>query len=73
MDRTKLLGLAASLNVVQAELDAAGSEFREASRQINSAVVNAGASAEMGNRLPSAMLQLLAWQPLLHTIPACSR
>ncbi len=39
MDRTKLLGLAANLNVVQAELDSAGREFREAAKQINSAVV----------------------------------
>ncbi len=39
MNRTKLLGLAANLNVVQAELDLAGPEYKDAAKQINAIVV----------------------------------
>ena len=39
MNRPKLLGLAANLNVVQAELDSAGPQCKAAAQQINSAVV----------------------------------
>ncbi len=35
MDRSKLLGLAANLNVVQAELDSAGLEYKEAASHPN--------------------------------------
>ena len=61
MNRPKLLGLAANLNVVQAELDSAGAEFREASKQINSAVVEIHTIAKWNAKEMERMGEVHGW------------
>ena len=70
--RPKLLGLAANLNIVQSELDLAGREFREASKQINTAVVEIHRVARWSSAELARMGRVQNWiiEQLITTRPA---
>ena len=63
MNRPKLLGLDANINVVQAELDCAGLEYRDAAKQINSAVVEIHRTAKWSAAEMERMGEWRLWMP----------